>query len=35
MFTKFISTNIQEKMKAKERALGWKTANVSEPSPLP
>ena len=32
MFTKFISTNIQEKMKAKERALGWKTANVSEPS---
>ena len=32
MFTKFISTNLQEKMKAKERALGWKTKNSSEPS---
>ena len=32
MFTKFISSNIQEKLKSKERALGWKTLNSSQAS---
>ena len=32
MFTKFIPHNIQEKLKAKERALGWSEVNSSEPS---
>ena len=30
MYTKFISQNIQEKLKAKERALSWKTRNASQ-----
>ena len=30
MFTKFIAKNIQEKLKSKERALGWKTLNTSQ-----
>ena len=32
MFTKFISKNIQEKLKSKERALGWKNLNSSQPT---
>ena len=32
MFTKFISKNIQEKLKSKERALGWKTLNTNQPT---
>ena len=29
MFVKFISKNIQEKLKSKERALAWKTSNAN------
>ena len=29
MYTKFISQKIQEKLKAKERALGWKSRNAN------
>ena len=32
MFTKFISKNIQEKLKSKERALGWKNLNTNQPT---
>ena len=31
MFVKFISKNIQEKLKSKERALAWKTFNANAP----
>jgi len=31
MFVKFISKNIQEKLKSKERALAWKTPNANAP----
>ena len=31
MFVKFISKNIQEKLKSKERALAWKTSNANAP----
>ena len=34
MFTKYISKNIQEKMKAKERALARKTNSNNEGNPL-
>ena len=35
MFTKFISKNIQEKLKSKERALAWKVRNTSQPTKPP
>tara|TARA_Y100000296_G_scaffold16571_1_gene19383 strand:- start:2180 stop:2368 length:189 start_codon:yes stop_codon:yes gene_type:complete len=31
MFVKFISKPIQEKLKARERALAWKTSNANAP----
>ena len=32
MFVKYINNKIQEKLRSRERALGWKTSNANKSS---